>query len=145
MFRITITVIVAAAVAVLASVIPAAGRTVNDTATTLELNSRLTYSHTVGRLEVDTDRLSIGDHGVGHDVVDCAEVTSAQFECSFTEFITGRGTLQAEGFQGNTNAPVPMAIVGGTGEYTGASGTMTTSNENTSTEHYELRYTLPRG
>jgi hypothetical protein len=35
-----------------------------------------------------------------------------------------------------------MAIVGGTGAYAGASGTMTTSDENTAAEHYQLSYTL---
>jgi hypothetical protein len=143
MLRTTLTVTLAAAVAALTLVLPAAGQPVSSTATTLKLESRFTYSHTTGRLEVATDKLSIAHRVVGHDVVDCAEVTKATFECSFTEFITGHGTLQAQGFQGNTNAPVTLAIVGGTGAYTGASGTMTTSNENTSAERYELQYTLP--
>jgi hypothetical protein len=143
MIRTTMTVALAAATATLALVLPAAGQP--TTGRTLNLDSRFTYSHTTGRLEVATDRLSIGDRVVGHDVVGCAEVTSAKFECSFTEFITGQGTFQAEGFQANTNAPVAVAIVGGTGAYTGASGTMTTRDENTSVEHYQLRYRLPTG
>jgi len=143
MLRTTLTVALAAAIAALTVVLPAAGQPVSSTTRTLRLDSRFTYSHTTGRLEVATDKLSIAHRVVGHDVVDCAEVTKATFECSFTEFIAGHGTLQAEGFQGDTNAPVTLAVVGGTGAYASASGTMTTSDENTSIEHYELRYTLP--
>jgi hypothetical protein len=143
MIRTTLTVTLTAAITALALVLPAAGQPIRGTATVLKLDARFTYSQTAGRLEVATDRLSIGHSAVGHDIVACAKVTSTEFECTFTEFIAGQGTLQAEGFQGNTNAPVAIAIVGGTGAYTGASGTMTTSDENTSVEHYQLRYTLP--
>jgi hypothetical protein len=38
-----------------------------------------------------------------------------------------------------------MPIVGGTGAYTGATGTMTTSDELTKAEHYLFHYTLPTG
>ena len=136
---------VAAVAAAVALTVPAAGHATGDTATAnvLSLDARFTSSHTTGRLEVAKDKISLVHHVVGHDDVACAMVTSAQFECSFTEVITGHGTLQAEGYQGNTNAPLAMAIVGGTGAYTGASGTMTTSDEKTSVEHYRLSYTLP--
>jgi hypothetical protein len=110
---------------------------------TLTLDSRFTSSDVSGRLELVTDQLSNAGHVVGHDVVACDLVTSTQNECAFTEFINGHGTFQVQGFQGNTNAPVAMAIVGGTGDFVGASGTMTTSDEDTSVEHYLLRYTLP--
>lgn len=142
MLRTTLAITVAASIAVLALALPAVGRPTGSTKTTLKLDARFTSSHTAGRLEVATDRLSIGRRVVGHDVVDCDKVTSTGFECAFTEFLTGRGTLQAQGFQGSTNAPVAMAIVGGTGAYAGASGTMTTSDENTAAEHYQLSYTL---
>jgi hypothetical protein len=143
--RATLTVVLATAVAVLAFELPAVGQTAAGRTKTLKLDSRFTYSHTSGDIELATDKLSIGKRVVGHDVVDCVAVKSTTFECSFTETINGHGTLQAEGLQGSTNAPAPMAIVGGTGAYTGASGTMTTSDENTSVEHYLLRYTLPNG
>jgi hypothetical protein len=145
MLRATITVILATAVAVFALDLPAAGQTSAGRTRTLKLDSRFTYSHTSGKIELATDKLSVGQLVVGHDVVDCIAVKSTTFECSFTETINGQGTLQAEGLQGTTNAPAAMAIVGGTRAYTGASGTMTTSDENTSVEHYQLRYTLPSG
>jgi len=145
MLRATITVILATAVAVLAFELPAAGQTTAPRTRTLQLDSRFTYSHTSGKIELATDKLSVGQLVVGHDVVDCIAVKSTTFECSFTETINGQGTLQAEGLQGSTNAPAAMAIVGGTGTYIGATGTITTSDENTSVEHYLLRYTLPNG
>jgi hypothetical protein len=145
MLRATITVILATAVAVFAFELPAAGQTTAPRTRTLQLDSRFTYSHTSGKIELATDKLSVGQLVVGHDVVDCIAVKSTTFECSFTETINGQGTLQAEGLQGSTNAPAAMAIVGGTGTYIGATGTITTSDENTSVEHYLLRYTLPNG
>jgi hypothetical protein len=101
-------------------VLPAAGQASGTH--TLRLDARFTYSHTTGRVEVATDKLSIGNRVVGHDMVACDEVTSSKFACGFTEFIGGHGTVQVHGFQGNPNPPVAMAIVGGTGSYVGAQG-----------------------
>lgn len=143
MLRTAVVVSIAAAAAVLAIELPAAAQTTRYQ--TLRLDSRFTYSKMIGRIELATDKLSIGKRVVGRDVVACTEVTSAKFECSFTETIDGKGTLQAEGFQGSTNAAVAMPIVGGTGVYVGATGTMTTSDELTKVEHYLLRYTLRTG
>jgi hypothetical protein len=140
--RTTLIICLAASIAVPALALPATGHPTASFQTTLKLDARFTSSHITGRLEVATDQLSIGHRVVGHDVVDCAKVTSADFECSFTEFLAGHGTLQAEGFQDSSNAPVAMAIVGGTGAYTGATGTMITSNALKSVEHYELHFTL---
>lgn len=141
MRRVTLVISLAAAAGLLASQLPAAANIPG--AHTRKLDARFTYSKTVGRLELAKDTLSIGKRVVGHDVVSCLEVTASSYECSFTETINRVGSLQAEGLQGSTNAPAAMPIVGGTGAYTGATGTMTTSDELTSVEHYLLHYTLP--
>jgi hypothetical protein len=141
MRRITLVISLVATAGLLVSQLPAAADI--PAAHTLKLDARFTYSKTAGRLELAKDTLSVGKRVVGHDIVSCLQVTASSYECSFTETITRIGSLQAEGLQGSTNAPVAMAIVGGTGAYTGAAGTMTTSNALTSVEHYLLRYTLP--
>ena len=61
-------------------------------------------------------------------------------ECNWT-IVLAHGAIQVAGLGHDSDAAEALPIVGGTGKYTGASGTMTVTDSTQSTAHYVLRFT----
>jgi hypothetical protein len=84
-----------------------------------------------------TDRLTLGHTMFGHDDVSCVHADDIYYECSWTVVLRG-GTVQTLGVAHDTNAAYELAIVGGTGSYSGARGMMTVTDALKSVAHYDL-------
>ncbi len=70
-----------------------------------------------------TDILLAHSRRVGRDAAVCVHTDRVYYMCDWT-IVLRRGTLQLQGLLHDTNAGYNLAVVGGTGSYARASGTM---------------------
>jgi hypothetical protein len=81
-----------------------------------------------------TDRLAQSGKTVGNDALNCVQVDSAENICTGTFTLPGRGSVQIQGLSRTTTDSDTYTIVGGTGEFAGAGGILTTSGDSSTAQ-----------
>ena len=84
------------------------------------------------------DRLSVGRRTVGRDAGVCTRVSPNEQICTVT-LVLDRGRIVALGLARDGNRTYTIPIVGGTGDYETASGTLRVSDATKAVAHYEVR------
>jgi hypothetical protein len=83
------------------------------------------------------DALSTGGQKAGRDAGSCVRVSPREQMCQFALILPG-GRLQATGVTRDGNGRYTIPIVGGTGDYTGATGTLSVTDAAKAVAHYEV-------
>jgi len=83
------------------------------------------------------DALSSAGQKAGRDAGSCVRVSAREQMCQFALILPG-GRLQAAGITRDGNAKYTIPLIGGTGDYIGATGTLSVTDAAKSVAHYEV-------